>query len=478
MIDLALTPTFTKSLEKLTTQEQKLVDQTVMQFWRNPEASGLRYHPLNMREKRFYSISPNMDLRIIVLAEGNRRAMMYVDHHDRAYKWAEGRQFETHPVTGAGQIVEFDEVVREQIVYVQREVAAPPLFLGEERDYLVSLGVPPVYMDWVRQVTSEDDLLDLCDRLPEEAAEALLLLHGGERPAPAVVTSEKDPFCTPDAQRRFWIATDEEALARALEAPWAQWSVFLHPSQRDAVHRNFNGPVRVTGSAGTGKSVVAIHRAAEQARQSQGGRVFLTTFSRALAGRLSAGVDQLLGSGSAERSRVEVAHLHAHAMRVVREAGPAPQILDDNTLREWIAEARKGILDERAEGFLAIEWASVIDYWGIQDFAVYRSITRTGRGKAMSPRERKQIWPIFQAVHDRKAEANLVTWSDLCELAGQILTRDGLHPFRHVVVDEAQDLAPRELKYVARLAPDGPEAFSLSAIRASGSIAGHLPGRM
>lgn len=461
MIEIALTPSFTKSLARLTAQEQRLVDQAVMQFWRTPEAKGLRYHSLNMREARFHSISPNMDLRVIVLADGNRRAMMYVDHHDRAYNWAKGRQFESHPVTGAGQIVEFEEAVREQVVYVQREVEAPPLFAGEDRNYLIGLGVPPVYVDWVQRISGEDQLLELCERLPEEASEALLLLFDGERPEPAMAAAavEADPFTAPDARRRFWIASDEEALARALEAPWAQWTVFLHPSQRDAVQRNFNGPVRVTGSAGTGKSVVAMHRAAEQARQSCGGGVFLTTFSRALGFRLSAGMDQLLGTGTPERGRVAVAHLHAHAVEVVRGEGKVPQILDEQTLRDWIAEAREAVPEEVADAFLAAEWTAVIDYWGVRDFAAYRAIARSGRGKALSPRERKQIWPVFEAIHDRKAAEDYATWSDLCDMAGRILTRDGLHPFRHVVVDEAQDLGPRELAYVARLAPSGPRAL-------------------
>jgi len=264
--DLALTPSFQKSLARLTRQEQNPVHQTVMQFWMNPDAPGHRLHPLEMRDCRLHSISPNMDLRVIVFCDGDRHVLMYVDYHDAAYRWAERRTVTTHPVTGSAQIVEFEEVVRaeEQVpLRAPQPDTAAPLFAVESDDYLLSLGVPPVYLETVRRIFSNDDLLAVLDRLPEEAQEALFALATGDRPAarPTARDLVSDPFLHPDAQRRVWIAADEAALAEALERPWDEWLVFLHPAQRGAVERNFNWPARVSGSAGTGKSVVAMHRA-------------------------------------------------------------------------------------------------------------------------------------------------------------------------------------------------------------------------
>src|SRR4029077_4110447 len=113
-----------------------------------------------------------------------------------------------------------------------------------------------------------------------------------------------NPFTHPDARRRFWAPPDERALANALERPWDEWLVFLHPSQRAAVERNFDGPARVSGTAGTGKSVVSMHRAAHLARNADGDRVLLTTFSKVLASRLAHGVDQILGKDTAARQRL------------------------------------------------------------------------------------------------------------------------------------------------------------------------------
>lgn len=459
-MELILANTFHKSAAKLTGDEQKAVDLAVMGFTRDRNAPGLNFEALNMREKRFHSIRANRDIRVILLIDGARSTAMYVDHHDRAYDWAKRRKGEVNARTGSMQIVEFEEVVREDIRYVPREVAMPPLFIEEEDDYLLSLGVPPVYLPFVKQVSDEDQLLELAVRLPEEAAEALFALKDGARPDPAPKpAAETDPYATPDAQRRFWIASDEEELQRALDAPWAQWSVFLHPSQRDAVQRNWGGPVRIGGTAGTGKSVVAMHRAARLARESSGGRLLLTTFSEPLARSLGEGMDLLLGADSPARGRVEVAPLHVYAHEVLAGAGEETALADDETVRAWIATSREAHGVEREADFLFSEWKAVVDYWGLKSFRAYRGISRRGRGAPLSPRARQLIWPVFDDVLAHLRDGTFATHGDLSEGAADILTERGTYPFRHVVVDEAQDFGPRELAFVRRLAPEGPHSL-------------------
>jgi len=459
--EISLTPGFTKSLNRLTANEQNAVRRTVFQFMEAPDSAGARLHALDCKEKRFASISVSMDLRIIVLRDGPRFALMHVDHHDQAYRWAERRKVETHEVTGSAQIVQFEEVIREEVVIVPRAAAAAPLFAGESDAYLLSLGVPRLYLPTVRQVADEDALLGLVDHLPEEAMEALMALAEGERPAAAPVAAPgADPFATPDARRRFWVAADEAAMRQALERPWQEWLVFLHPSQADAASRNFNGPARVSGSAGTGKSVVAMHRAARMARESQGGRVFVTTYSQALAARLAQGMDALLGHDAPARKRVAVTTLHAEAQRVLREAGLPCDVADDGAVAALL-EARRADLDRAAwpPQFLLNEWKAVIDHWGVRDWESYRDVRRLGRGEAMSPKRRKEVWPVFDAVRRALDAAGKRTWADVCEHAAQAIFDSGAAPYRHVVVDEAQDLGPRELAFAASLAAAGPRAL-------------------
>jgi UvrD-like helicase family protein/AAA domain-containing protein len=462
--DLALTPSFQKSLARLTRQEQNLAHQTVMQFWMNPDTPGHRLHPLEMRERRFHSISPNRDLRIVVFRDGDRHVLMYVDHHDAAYRWAERRTVATHPVTGSAQIVEFEEVVRAEaqaLSPIPQRDSAPPLFAVESDDFLLSLGVPPVYLETVRGLSSHDDLLAVIDRFPEEAQEALFALATGDRPAarPTARDLVSDPFSHPDAQRRFWIAADEAALAEALERPWEEWLVFLYPAQRSAVERNFNGSARVSGSAGTGKSVVAMHRAAYLARLSTGGRLLLTTFSKTLASRLSDGMDKLLGAVSEARRRVEVLHLHGYAISQLARRGYSPIIADAEETERRLHAARGDLDPKFTDAFLSAEWEAVVDYGGIKSWEAYRDAVRVGRGSPLSPRRRRQLWGVFARAQEDLDRAGRATWGEACDRLRHIIDDESARPFRHVIVDEAQDLGPRELRLIASLAAPGPRAL-------------------
>lgn len=246
---LELARTFNRSLDRLTAAEQGAVKPVVFDYMADATRPGLSLHRIDRaRDKRFWTIRVNRDLRIVVFKEGARSLFCFVGHHDDAYAWAERRRFEVHPVTGAAQIVEVAEIVREEIRVVQRGAPRPGILAKEDPKYLLSLGVPESYLDLIREV-DEDGLLNLFSRLPEEVQEALLTLAAGERPEPGPVERDliSDPFDHPDAQRRFWIASDEAVLTEALERPWEEWLVFLHPSQRVNSER-WNATLRLSTS--------------------------------------------------------------------------------------------------------------------------------------------------------------------------------------------------------------------------------------
>jgi hypothetical protein len=271
-----LADTFTDSLARLTGDEQKVVKTTAFDLQLDPSGPGLSFHKLDKAKgKRFWSVRVNANIRLIVHRTDTSLLLCYVAHHDNAYAWAERRKLETHPATGVAQIVEIREAVRDVVVpnYVQAPSApkAPSRPLASlSDDTLLEYGVPA---EWVKDVQSadEDGLLALTAYLPAEAAEAVLELATGgtpvvRKPEPKPAVGPTDPFTHPDAQRRFRVVTSVEELARALDSPWDKWTVFLHPEQRQLVTHDFNGPARVAGSAGTGKTVVALHRAVHLAR--------------------------------------------------------------------------------------------------------------------------------------------------------------------------------------------------------------------
>ena len=253
-MEFRIADTFTASLDRLTADEQKAAKVTVFDLQANPANPGIQLHSVDRsKDKNFLSARIGRDLRLIVHRTDAGMLLCYADHHDAAYRWAERRVIERHPRTGAAQIVEVRETVREieVPVYVTAEGPGEPaskvrLFDHVSDDDLLGYGVPEEWLGDARAAT-EDTLFALSEHLPGEAAEALLqLATGGTPPPPVQVPEDSDPFEHPDAQRRFRLMEDADELERALDYPWEQWTVFLHPAQRATVEREYNGPARVT----------------------------------------------------------------------------------------------------------------------------------------------------------------------------------------------------------------------------------------
>ena len=283
-MDFRIADTFTVSLARLNGPEQKAVKTTAFDLQLNLSSPGLRFHRLDRpRDPNFWSVRVNDDIRLIVHRTPTSLLVCYVGHHDAAYAWAERRRIERHPTTGAAQLVELPELVEHVAVPTVTTTAPTPkprLFPGIADETLLGYGVPPEWLDRVRGA-DEDTLFDIADHLPQEGAEALLNLATGTTPEmPERTPVETDPFAHPDAQRRFRVLANIEELERALDYPWDKWAVFLHPAQRRLVERDYSGPARISGSAGTGKTIVALHRSVALARRHPQARVLLTTFSQ------------------------------------------------------------------------------------------------------------------------------------------------------------------------------------------------------
>jgi mRNA-degrading endonuclease RelE of RelBE toxin-antitoxin system len=324
--------TFTDSLAKLSGEEQKAVKMTAFDLQLNPSSPGFSFHKLDRaKDKNFWSVRVNRDLRIIAHRSSGSLLLCYADHHDKAYQWAEKRKLETHPKTGAAQLVEIRESVQEITVpnYITEDHLPPtksPLLGDVSDDDLLAFGVPAEWLADVK-IADEDRLLAISDHLPGEAAEALLELAVGGRPLrTALGGGDLDPFDHPDAQRRFRVITDVEELAAALDSPWEKWAVFLHPAQRDLVEKDYSGPARVSGSAGTGKTIVALHRAVYLARSRTSARVLLTTFSETLANALQSKLRRLVSHEPRVAERIEVHAIDSIGERLYRAHVCKPRV--------------------------------------------------------------------------------------------------------------------------------------------------------
>src|SRR3989441_8939754 len=362
-MDFRIADTFTDSLARLTGDEQKAVKTTAFDLQLNPVNPGMSFHKLSKaKDKRFWSVRVSQDIRLIVHRTDDSLLLCYVGHHDKAYGWAERRRLETHPTTGAAQLVEIRERVQEIVVpaYVplpQTAIAHKPLFAHLPDEQLLAYGVPTEWLADVRQAT-EDTVLGLADHLPAEAAEALLELATGGTPQQAqTAPTAADPFEHPDAQRRFRVVADVDELARALEYPWERWTVFLHPAQRELVERRFGGPARIAGSAGTGETVVALPPAAHLGRAHTQGGVLLTTFSNTLASALRVKLARLIGTEPRLRERIDVDTLDTVARRLHDGMLGRAQVVSRDGLREFVREAARETGEQKFSlGFLLSEW--------------------------------------------------------------------------------------------------------------------------
>lgn len=465
-MEFRIAHTFRDSLARLANEEQKAAKTTAFDLQVNPEAHGLRLHRLDgAKDKNFWSARVSGDLRIILHQGESTMLLCYVDHHEEAYRWAERRKIERHPTTGAAQIVEVRERVLEIEVPRLVEVEAPPVprprvFAALKDEDLLAYGVPPEWLGDVRHAT-EDSLLGLVEHLPAEAAEALLELATGGRPQPPVrVGEEADPFAHPDAQRRFLVVADSEDLQRALEFPWEQWTVFLHPAQRDLVRRHYQGPARVCGSAGTGKTVVALHRAVHLARAHPEAKVLLTTFSDTLAAALRVKLGRLVGAEPAVHGRIHVDALDRVGLQVYEAAfGPA-RLASHSQVQHLLSRASAAMPAQSfSQRFLEVEWCEVVDAWQLEDWDSYREVPRLGRKTRLSERQRQGLWALFERVRQGLEDEGLLTVPGALSRATRKLQEGAGRPWDFAVVDESQDLGVPQLRFLAALVGNRPDGL-------------------
>ena len=208
----------------------------------------------------------------------------------------------------------------------------------------------------------------------------------------------------------------------------------------------------MAGSAGTGKTIVALHRAAYLLRKHSDARVLFTTFSEPLASALRAKLKRLLGNEPRLGERIEVHSMIAAASRLYRGhfGGGSPQMADQAMISEVITAAAAATPGHKfTSRFLKTEWAEVVDPWQIETWETYRDVQRLGRKTRLPEAQRATLWQIFSAVRDRLAAKKLVTESQVFSQLAAKLSGDASSPFDFAMVDEAQDISIAQLRFLS-----------------------------
>jgi len=462
-MNFLLAGTFTDSLARLTGDEQKAVKTTAFDLQLNPANSGMQFHKLDKsRDKNFWSVRVSADIRLIVHKTADSLLLCYVDHHDQAYTWAERRKLETHPTTGAAQLVEIRETVRE--IAIPRYIEAAPqahtpqpkplLFKDISQDTLLGYGVPSEWLADV-QAATEDTLFEVAEHLPAEAAEALLELATGGKPKVVETEAVEDPFAHPDARRRFRVVANVAELEQALEYPWEKWSVFLHPAQRDLMERSQSGPARVAGTAGTGKTVVALHRAVFLARRHPEARILLTTFSLTLARMLSQKLLRLIGNDPELTERISVLPMDEVGLQLYERSFGTPKVPTAGMMQALLSGISKEVGGHNfSDRFLLQEWTEVVDPWRLTSWEAYRDVARLGRKTRLGEKQRAALWQIFERAHAALEERGLFTMPMVFAAVVEELRGNVTPPYYFAIIDETQDVNVPQLRFLAALGKD------------------------
>ena len=471
---MAMSSDFLDAFARLPRPQQRGVRTLISRFNADSTASGLNYERIHAaRDAAMRSLRIDQGYRAIVLKpeQGDVHMLLWADKHDDAYKWAERHECRINAETGALQVYEPRTAADAQAtapVEAPADAAAPPLAFRNLRDReLARLGVPAAMLAEVRTVRDDAELDVMQSRLPLEAYEALFLYLAGERYEELVREREapQEPVDTrdfaaalsrDDSRGRFVVVEDELELEAMLNAPLERWRVFLHPSQRRLVERQWNGPTRVLGAAGTGKTVVAMHRARWLARNLPGrGRILFITFTKNLAADIEHNLNAICKPE--ESARIEVMNLDRWVTRFLQGRRYEFRIGYGRNRDAWqrALDLKSAELDV-SDAFYDDEWEQVVQAHGVTTRDEYLRVSRVGRGSRLNRAARAQAWRVFEEYRTQLAERGVKEVDDAYRDAAALLQTDrGTLDYAAVIVDEAQDMGAQAYRLIRQIVPAG-----------------------
>ncbi|WP_214370456.1 UvrD-helicase domain-containing protein [Pseudonocardia sp. H11422] len=447
----------------------------------NADLTGLDLKiPQKAADRRVRTARVDLNHRAVLFAVGDGPEPMWllaaIKPHDAAYAEAETLKLEVNPANGAMEVLRTQAIQEKVAVFRERPAAVEaPQVLPFTPAELADLGINAEVAEQAVRLTSEDEILDLAADLPEWQQQVLLDLATGTSLDDVRSTYElekpetgDDPVAAiqrPTTRMQFVYLDSDDELRRMLEGDFVAWRTYLHPKQRSIAYRDtFNGPYRLAGGAGTGKTVVALHRAAHLARR-PGARVLLCTFTRNLAANLAVDIRSLLDQ--AELPRVEVSGVDQMVREVVQAVdGQVGQVLGDREQEALWEEAVQTsavpaeLAPHLTPAFLGSEYRTVILAMPGHTREAYLRAKRTGRGVRLNRVQRAAVWKVVEAFERGVETQGRATFDTLAARAAQILEdpelRERAPRYDHVVVDEGQDLHAGHWRVLRGLVNSGP----------------------
>jgi superfamily I DNA/RNA helicase len=486
-----------KSLNKLPDRVKVKFLDMMSRYMSDPSSNGLNLETVQGgKDSSIKSVRVDQGYRAIAFQFARDLMFVHVNEHDKAYRWAEGRRVKLDPETNRVRIIQEIETDQEESAASPVQEVEPNLFDGIADKRLLALGVQEEELARVRRIADVDDLEAREENFDALSFNILYALAAGysDEEVDAIVAAPADNDWQTEragekATAEAYLETDEsretiftpgtpEELRRFFEGELEGWRVFLHPDQRKLAYRDYNGPAMVRGGAGTGKTVVAMHRAKYLADKIQargagrGDRVLLTTFTNSLAKDIESNLRTLCPEHlEASPPRIEVINLDRWVSGFLKRKNFERRIAyfgeDRYRLDELWDEvfANHALPSGLTEPFVRSEWAQIIQAKGVADRRGYLKVSRAGRGTPLDRRKRAALWDMFEDYRMRMLSEGLAEPDDAYREAIEILQSEasGLS-YASVVVDEAQDMGEQAFRLVRAMMPQHEDGDDRNAI--------------
>ena len=460
---LFLSDTCYESLFSLPKKIQTKVVNFQKKFRESTTANGMHLESIaqfNDDSLRTARIDDNY--RAVIGLIGDNAYLLYVGTHENAYNWGIRKKLVWNDHTQACQLVTVHQITETVVKTEQSQTTETNPFAGITDDKWLKIGVPGDLISQAKHIKSLDDLEVLETYLPTDAFENIYNLLDGVNIDDIIAEIEEgqakeneDRLLSNNNKRRFVELTDDDALQRILDNDMEKWQLFLHPSQQKLVDADYKGTMKVSGGAGTGKTVAAIHRLKHLCANSDA-KVLFTTYTKALKENLVGLVNKM----DINRSRFTLSNIDQVLIETARQfrIKDGYKILDysgdEESLKLW-REVLETEVTEFDEQFLYDEYIDVIVYFGNTDAKSYMMQQRIGRTKALSRKQRIEIWKLVEKYVALKQQRNVVDRLELFNETTKYLNDNNLRPFTNVIADEFQDFSNPELKFLRALVAEG-----------------------
>lgn len=474
-IEVAITKSYLKALANVPKGIQKKANEFFEKFKANPDAASINYEKIiNMKDDKVRTVRIDQKYRAIVLhpPEGNVYLFVYIDNHDEAMDWAKNKIFDINEYTAAIQVVDLEIVdtykEQEENEYDWSNIEEKSIADMYSEEELIELGIPKLILPVLKLVKSNQDLINYIQKYVSTDIFDILEFCLEDLPANEI----KECFSVEpinsnlsmleaiqkDINKSYvHVISEEETISDILDNPIDYWRIFIHPKQLSYVvgkEGNYNGSFQIKGSAGTGKTVVAMHRAkylASNIYNANTDKILFTTYSKKLTKSVEYNLKNMCSLDTL--NRIEVVNLHSWIAKYLKDHNISFDIIDDQLRYKYINSAIKklNLEDNYSVSDIVTEIDVVLSYNQITDLSSYLRVSRNGTYKKLGRNQRMQVWQVISEYFEMLNDSQKTEWWLLIKNVIYMIENKKDVDYSAIIVDEAQDFGMPEYRLLRSL---------------------------